>query len=51
MQICENEDSDVPNFIVRAIRAIEARGILFSLCITLFFIVLFPGLSIGPLTD
>ncbi|CAH8459571.1 unnamed protein product [Schistosoma rodhaini] len=27
IQICENEDSDVPNFIVRAIRAIEARGL------------------------
>nr|CAH8826733.1 unnamed protein product [Trichobilharzia regenti] len=27
MQVCENESSDVPNFVVRAIRAIEARGL------------------------
>ncbi|CAH8456327.1 unnamed protein product [Schistosoma turkestanicum] len=27
MQICENEDSDAPNFVIRAIRAIEARGL------------------------
>ncbi|CAH8487583.1 unnamed protein product [Heterobilharzia americana] len=27
MQVCENENSDVPNFVIRAIRAIEARGL------------------------
>ncbi|KAK4474084.1 hypothetical protein MN116_003392 [Schistosoma mekongi] len=27
MQICENENSDIPNFVIRAVRAIEARGL------------------------